>query len=262
MKIRALIVDDEKPARDLVATLASAEPDIEIVGEAASGPSAVAALDRFSPDLLFLDIQLPGFDGFEVLKHIPTERWPLVIFITAHDQHAIRAFELHAMDYLLKPFEYDRLRQAISRARGHLQNHTAAAQQSRLLAALEKWQNQSQSQSSELDRIVVRQTGRVTFVKTREIDWIEAEGNYLRLHCGQERFVVRETMSSIETRLARKNFLRVNRSALVNLERVREWQPLFHGDSILILQNGCRVPVTRVYRANLDRAVTHLEKAG
>lgn len=257
MKIRALIIDDEKPARDLIATLAKAEPDVEIVGECAGGHSAVSAIKSTSPDLLFLDVQLPGLNGFEVLAQLPPENLPLVIFVTAYNQHAIRAFEVHALDYLLKPFEFDRLRQAIARAREHLQHRTADPLRLRLLSALEQWQ----SQNTQWDRIVVRETGRVTFLKPRDVDWIEADGNYLRLHSGKESFLIRETMTSIEARLAPKNFLRVNRSALVNLERVREWQPLFHGDSLLILHDGGRVPVSRVYRANLDRAIARLENA-
>lgn len=251
MKMRALIVDDEPPARELIATLLQQEPDVEIVGECPDGRSAVAAIERLSPTLVFLDVQMPGLDGFGVLGAVPPERWPLIVFVTAYDEHAVRAFEVHALDYLLKPFEYDRLRQAVQRARGQLDQRAAAAQPARLLALLEEMQQQSQN----WDRVAVREDRCVTFLKPAEIDWIEAEGNYLRLHVGKKAYLLRETMNAAETRLVPKKFLRVSRSVLVNLERVKEWQPLFHGDSVLILEDGTRLTVSRVYRESLDRLV-------
>jgi two-component system LytT family response regulator len=251
MKIRALIVDDEPPARELIATLLRQEADVEIVGECANGRSAVAAIERLAPDLVFLDIQMPGLDGFGVLSQLPAERWPLIVFVTAYDQHAVRAFEVHALDYLLKPFEYDRLRQAVQRARAQLHTPSSETQQARLLALLEDWQRQSQT----WDRLAVREDRRVTFLKPDAIDWIEADGNYLRLHVGQKSHLIRETMNTAETRLAPKKFLRVSRSVLVNLERVREWQPMFHGDSVVILNDGTRLTVSRIYRESLDRLV-------
>jgi two-component system LytT family response regulator len=251
MKIRALIVDDEPPARELIATLLRQETDVEIVGTCANGRSAVAAIERLSPDLVFLDVQMPGLDGFEVLSRLPIERWPLVVFVTAYDRHAVRAFEVRALDYLLKPFEYDRLRQAVQRARAQLRKPDAETQQTRLLALLEDWHRQSQT----WDRVAVREDRRITFLRPDAIDWIEAEGNYLRLHVGQKSYLIRETMHAAETRLAPKKFLRVNRSTLVNLERVKEWQPMFHGDSVVILESGTRLTVSRVYRESLDRLV-------
>jgi two-component system, LytTR family, response regulator len=254
MKIRALIVDDEAPARELIATLLRGEPDVEVVGECANGRSAVIAIERSSPDLVFLDIQMPGLDGFGVLAELPQDRWPLVVFVTAYDQHAIRAFEVHALDYLLKPFEYDRLRQAVERARAQLSQGNGAAQQERLMTLLENLQRQAGS----WDRIAVREAGRVIFLKPEEIDWIEAAGNYLRLHVGKKFHLLRETMNSAETRLREKKFLRVNRSVLVNLERVKEWQPLFHGDSVVILEDRTRLTVSRGYREKLDGLVARL----
>jgi two-component system, LytTR family, response regulator len=251
MKIRALIVDDEPPARELIATLLRKEPDVDIVGECPDGRSAVAAIERLSPDLVFLDVQMPGLDGFGVLNALPSERWPLVVFVTAYDKHAVRAFEVHALDYLLKPFEYNRLREAVQRARAQLDHRDGPPHQARLLALLEDLQRRSQT----WDRVAVREDRRVTFLRPDEIDWIEAEGNYLRLHTGKKSYMLRETMSAAEARLASKKFLRVSRSALVNLERVKEWQPLFHGDSILILVDGTRLTVSRVYRESLDRLV-------
>jgi len=251
MKIRALIVDDEPPARELIATLLREEGDVEVVGECANGRSAVAAIERLSPDLVFLDVQMPGLDGFGMLARLPAERWPLIVFVTAYDQHAVGAFEVHALDYLLKPFEYDRLRQSVQRARAQLGQCDGGAQQARLLALLEDLQRRAQT----WDRVAVREDRRVTFVKPDDIDWIEAEGNYLRLHVGKKSYLLRETMNAAETRLVPKKFLRVSRSVLVNLERVKEWQPLFHGDSVVILGDGTRLTVSRVYRESLDRLV-------
>jgi two-component system LytT family response regulator len=255
MKIRALIVDDEPPARELIATLLRDEPDVEVVGECGNGRRAVAAIRDLSPDLVFLDVRMPGLDGFGVLAELPPERWPLVVFVTAYDQHAVRAFEVHALDYLLKPFEYDRLREAVRRARLKLDRRDGAMEQTRLLALLEELQNKAQS----WNRMVVREGGRMVFLKPDEIDWIEADGNYLRLRVGAKSYLLRETMNSAEARLADKKFLRISRSALVNLERIKEWQPLFHGDSVLVLKDGTRLTVTRVYREKLERLVAQLD---
>ena len=255
MKLRALIVDDEPPARELIATLLRDEPDVEVVGECANGRSAVAAIERLSPDLVFLDVQMPGLDGFGVLAALPMERWPLIVFVTAYDKHAVRAFEVHALDYLLKPFEYDRLRHAVQRARTELRQANESLQQTRLLALLEDIQQRSEN----WDRLAVRDSRRITFLKPEEIDWIETEGNYLRLHVGRKSHLLRQTMNTAETRLAQKKFLRISRSTLVNLERVKEWQPLFHGDSLLTLADGTRLTVTRVYREDLDRLMARLE---
>jgi two-component system LytT family response regulator len=254
MKIRALIVDDEPPARELITTLLRDEPDVEVVGECANGRTALAAIERLSPDLVFLDVRMPGLDGFGVLKELPVERWPLIVFVTAYNEHAVRAFEIHALDYVLKPFEYDRLRLAVQRARMEMHKPDSAAQQTRLLALLEDLQGRAQS----WDRVVVREAGRVTFLKPDEIDWVEAEGNYVCLHAGTKSHLLRETMNAAEARLAERKFLRVSRSALVNLERIKEWQPLFHGDSILVLKDGTRLTVSRVYREKLDRLVAQL----
>ena len=194
---------------------------------------------------------MPGLDGFGVLTALPSDRWPLVVFVTAYDQHAVRAFEVHALDYLLKPFEYDRLRQAVQRARAQFSQRDGAAQQARLLALLQDLPRPSQT----WDRVAVREDRCVTFLRPEDIDWIEAEGNYLRLRAGKKSYLLRETMNAAEARLAPKKFLRVSRSVLVNLERVKEWQPLFHGDSVVILEDGTRLTVSRVYRESLDRLV-------
>jgi len=254
MTIRALIVDDEPPARDLIATLLRDEPELEVVGQCSNGRDAVAAIRRLSPDLVFLDVQMPGMDGFGVLAELPADRLPLVIFVTAFDRHAIRAFEVHALDYLLKPFEYDRLRQAVRHARMKLAQGPGSASHTHLTSLLDELHNRGQS----WNRLAIRDAGRVLFLQPDEIDWIEAEGNYVRLHVGKGSYLLRETMGSTEERLASRKFLRVSRSTIVNLERVTEWQPLFHGDSVVILRNGIRLTVSRVYRETLDRLVAQL----
>ena len=256
MRIRTVVVDDEPPARDLIAGLLRREPDVDLLGECGNGRETVAAIEQLAPDLMFLDIHMPGLDGFGALAAVPAERWPLVVFVTAYDQYAVRAFQVHALDYLLKPFEYDRVREAVQRARAQLVQARSVPppQQSRVLDLLQELNNRFAS----WDRVAVRDSNRVTFVRPEEIDWIEAEGNYVRLHVRAKSYLLRETLNSVETRLGGKKFLRVNRSALVNLEQVKEWQPLFHGDSVLILADGTRLTVSRVYKQKLDALVARL----
>jgi two-component system, LytTR family, response regulator len=254
VNIRTLIVDDEPPARELISTLLREEPDIELIGECGNGPDAVTAIQKESPDLVFVDVQMPGLDGFEVLSALGGVRLPLIVFVTAYDKHALKAFEVHALDYLLKPFEYARLHEAVQRAREHLQRKPSEAYQERLLGLIQELR----SQGEPWERLVIRESGRVLFLKIDEIDWIEGEGNYLRLHVGKSSHLLRETMGTAEARLAPKKFLRLSRSTLVNLERVKEWQPLLHGDSVVVLHDGTRLTVTRVYRERFDRLVARL----
>ncbi len=242
-KIRTLIVDDEPLARERIRTLLQSEPDIEVVGECANGEEAVTALKQQGPDLLFLDVQMPGMDGFEVLHSVEPERLPLVIFVTAYDQHALKAFEVHALDYLLKPFKQARFRQTVQRARQLLGNRDAAAASKNLLALL------GQTLPPEhLTRIPVRNGDRVVFVKTSQLDYIESAGNYVVLHSGKENHVVRETLTALEQKLDPKQFIRISRSALVNVEQIKELQPLFKGEYAVLLQNGKQLTMTRGLR--------------
>jgi len=247
-KIRTLIVDDEPPSRELIGTLLRDESDVEVVAECADGQEAVSAIRRLSPDLVFLDVQMPGLDGFGVLSGLEPSQLPLIVFVTAYDRHAVRAFDAHALDYILKPFEYERLREALRRARAQLNQRTTTDHSTRLLALLEELRNKAR-----WNRIAIPETGRTIFLKPEEIDWVEAEGNYVRLHIARKSYLLRETMNGMAVRLGPEQFLRVSRSNLLNIDRVKEWQPLFHGDSILILQDGTRLTVSRVYRENLDR---------
>lgn len=244
MKIRALIIDDEPLARERIRSLLEQEEDLELLGECADGPAAVAAINEHRPDLIFLDVQMPGMNGFEVLRNIQKEQMPSVIFITAFDQHALKAFEVHALDYLLKPFKPARFKQTLQRAREHL----AAKQSGTIPKGLLELLGQPKPAREYLARIVVRETERVFFVKTDQIDYMESAGNYVVLHTARENHVVRETLTALEEKLDPKKFVRVSRSTLVNVDCIKELQPMFKGEHVVVLQNGKQLPMTRGIR--------------
>ena len=248
-KIRTLVVDDETLARERVLSLLRQEIDIEVVGECSDGGQAVAAIQEQSPDLVFLDVQMPGCDGFEVLKHISPDRMPTVIFVTAYDEYALRAFEVHALDYLLKPFGKDRFKETLRHAREALEGRRAGDLGRRLLAMVHDVKPEPQR----VERLVVKSGGRVFFLRTDDIDWIEAAGNYVRLHLGQESHLFRETMNRLETRLDGRRFARIHRSRIVNTERVKELQPWFNGDHVVVLRDGTRLTLSRLYRDKLQQ---------
>ena len=241
-KIRTVIVDDEPLARERVRTLLKDEPDIEVIAECADGGEALSVLRDQSPDLVFLDVQMPGQGGFEVLRGL--ERLPLVIFVTAYDHHAVQAFEVHALDYLLKPFKASRFKETVARARAALASRAGDAASKNLLA----WLGQLQREREYLSRIPVRTGERVVFVKTSQIEYIEAAGNYVVLHAGKENHVVRETLTALEEKLDPREFLRLSRSALVNVEQIKEVQPLFKGEHVVRLHNGKQLTMTRGIR--------------
>ncbi len=247
-KIRALVVDDEPLARERVLTLLQQETDVEVVAECSDGGQAVSAIQQHSPDLVFLDVQMPGCDGFEVIQNIGIDRMPMVIFVTAYDQYALRAFEVHALDYLLKPFGKERFRETLKHAREGLERRRAGDLGRRLLALV----NDVKPEPPRVDRLVVKSGGRVFFLRTDEIDWIEAAGNYVRLHLGSENHLFRETMNRMESRLDTKRFARIHRSRIVNTERIKELQPWFNGDYIVILRDGTRLTLSRGYREKLQ----------
>jgi two-component system, LytTR family, response regulator len=248
-KIRTLIVDDEPMARERVATLLRQEQDVEVIGECEDGPQAVAAIRNQSPDLVFLDVQMPGCSGFDVIRGVGAERMPTVVFVTAYDHYALRAFEVHALDYLLKPFGRDRFQQTLKHAREALDRRIAGDLGRRLLALVHDVKPEQQDR---LDRLIVKSGGRVFFVRTDEIDWIEASGNYVRLHLGEEAHLFRETMTHMESRLDGRRFVRIHRSRIVNVERIRELQPWFNGEYVVILRNGTRLTLSRNYRERLQ----------
>jgi two-component system LytT family response regulator len=247
VSIRALIVDDEPLARQRICTLLEAEPDVQIVGECTDGRQAVAAIEKLRPDLMFLDVQMPALDGFGVLDAVDTDDLPIVIFVTAYDSYAIRAFEVHALDYLLKPFDRERFRKALERAREQFARQQNAGSRKQLRELL----HDVKAERKPLERLVIKTAGRVFFLRADEIDWIEAAGNYLRLHVGSETHLLRETMNSVETRLDADKFMRIHRSTIVNIERIKELQPWFHGDYVVILRNGTQLPLSRSYRQKM-----------
>ena len=250
MKLRVIIADDEPLARERVRSFLAEEPDIEVVAECADGAQTVAALEQHRPDLLFLDVQMPRLNGFEVLEAADPAAVPIVIFTTAHDAHAIRAFEVNAVDYLLKPFKQARFRKALERARG-LARQAAREPDPQLAALLTQVRSAGGG-----PRILVKAPDRILFLKPAEIDYIEAAGNYLVLHAGTDRHVIRETMTAMETRLAPAGFMRINRSTIVNLARVREVQPQAAGDFCVVLKTGARMDMTcslRELQSRLDR---------
>jgi two-component system LytT family response regulator len=247
MKIRTLLVDDEPLGRDRIRTLLASEPDIEIVGEAEDGESAVERIALLKPDLVFLDIQMPGLDGFGVLRQLKGHV-PLIVFVTAYDEHAIRAFDEHALDYLLKPARPARLKDAVQRARERLASAAPIALPPQLLELL----NQRPAERSKVTRFPVRTNERTTFVKVTAVDWIEAAGNYVILHVGKETHILRDTLGALEEQLP-PNFLRVSRSAVVNLDRVRELQSMTAGEHIVLLQDGRQIPMTRGIREVEER---------
>ena len=247
-KIRTLVVDDEPMARDRVLSLLQQEEDVEVVGECADGTQAVTAIQNHAPDLVFLDVQMPGHNAFDVIEAVGAERMPPVIFVTAYDEYALKAFEVHALDYLLKPFGRDRFQQTLQHARSHVERRRAGDLGRKLLALV----NDIKPEPPRLERLVVKSGGRVFFLRTDEIDWIEAAGNYVRLHLGGESHLFRETMNHMEARLDSRQFVRIHRSRIVNTDRVKELQPWFNGEHVVILQNGTRLTLSRGYRDKLQ----------
>lgn len=248
MKIRCLIVDDEALARERVRSLLDGEEDIEIVAEAVDGEAALAAIAEHRPDLVFLDIQMPRLTGFDVLEAIPEGSMPTVIFTTAYDTHAVRAFEVSALDYLLKPFKPARFRESVERARAQILAGKTTQEDpamSVLLAHLRA--------ADGGPRILVKSPDKIVFVRAAEIDHVEAAGNYLVLHSGAERHIVRETMAAILKKLEPSGFMRISRSAIVNLSRIRELHPMSPGHYSVILKTGARLDMTSPLRDLQER---------
>jgi len=248
MTIRALIVDDEPLARQRIRDLAADEADVQVVGECRDGEEALASLAELSPDLLFLDVQMPSMDGFEVLARLGPGRMPVVVFVTAYDRYALKAFEVHALDYLLKPFDRRRFQEALSQARDALQNKAGGRLEGKILALLEE----REAKRPCLDRFVVKESGRIFFVRADSVDCIEAARNYVTLFAGKQTHTVRETLAQLEKRLDPRRFVRVHRSWIVNAERIRELQPWFNGAYIVITEGGKRLRTSRSFKENVE----------
>ncbi|MGA2747686.1 MAG: LytTR family DNA-binding domain-containing protein [Verrucomicrobiota bacterium] len=250
MTIRALIVDDEPLARKRVAGFLKEMPDVSVIGECGAGREAIQCIRQHSPDLLFLDIQMPEVSGFDVLQAIGGGKMPVVIFTTAYDQHALKAFEVHALDYLLKPFSRQRFSEAVARAREQIAKPNNRESDSGIAVLIEKLR----SEQTHLSRFVVKSSNRLTFVKVTDVDWIESASNYALLHAGNQTHLIRETMQALEKKLCPKSFQRISRSAIVNLSRVKELQPMGKGEYVLILEGGKRLTMSRGIR-DLERAL-------
>jgi two-component system LytT family response regulator len=250
-KIRTLVVDDEPLARERLASLLQPLEDVELVGECRDGEEAVIALHDLTPDLVFLDIQMPGMSGFDVIDAVGTDKMPLVIFVTAYDQHALRAFQVRALDYLLKPFDRERFTEALQRARQQLERDDSGDIGRRLLALVKDLRRDP----PRADRLVVKSGGRLFFLRTDEIDWVEAAGNYVRLHVGNTSHLLRETMTAMEARLDPERFVRIHRCRIVNVDRIQEMQPWLNGEYAVVLRTGARLTLSRGYREKLQEKV-------
>jgi two-component system LytT family response regulator len=248
MSIRALIVDDEPLARERIRMLLEDEPGVEVVSESTNGTEALRAIQKLAPDLVFLDIQMPELTGFEVLDRLDPARMPVIIFVTAYDQYALKAFEVCALDYLLKPFDRERFTRALARARAELDRRKAGQVNEQVLKLLSELQHGKKH----LEKLIIREGGRVFFLRADEIDWIEAAGNYVRLHAGKEEYLYRETMIKLETHLNPDHFARIHRSTIVNIERIKELQPWFRGDYMIVLRDNQKLTLSRTYRGRLN----------
>ena len=245
MTFRALVVDDELLARQRVLHFLQKETEFEVVGECTNGIEAVKAIEELNPDLVFLDIQMPELDGFGVIEAVGTDRMPTTLFVTAYDQHALKAFEMHALDYLLKPFDSERFHQALERARRWCSAKVSEANPKQDLDALMTGIRQERPW---VDRLLVRQGDRHILVRTATLQWIEAEDNYVRLHVEGTSFLLRQTMSGILARLDPNQFRRIHRSAIVNLDCIKELQPWTSGDHLVIMRDGTKLTLSRTFR--------------
>src|SRR6185369_5843444 len=242
MPLRVMVVDDEAPARKKILRFLNSIADVEVVAEAANGAEAVTAIGEKKPDLLFLDVQMPGKDGFEVLREIGTGRRPRIVFVTAHDEYAIRAFDVHAIGHLLKPFDRARFMKVLEDARTHLDEagDDVSSRLRQLIAEMER-------RKEKTPRLLVQHNQRAFFLALEKIDWAESDRNYLKLHVGDQTYTIRGTVDSLEEKLDSSQFLRLNRSAIVRLDFIRELQSWFHGEYKVVLTSGETLMWTRRY---------------
>jgi len=272
MPIRVLVVDDEPIARRRVRRLLRLEPDVDVIDEVGSGSEAIDSIKKDRPDLVLLDVQMPDVDGFGVVGALGAELMPPTIFVTAFNEYAVRAFDVNAIDYLLKPYDPERFRSAFQRARSHIERESSAEQGRKIRALLEQVLGEDRTSAALadrpspapgapisamprtrfLDRLMVKHDGRVFFVKVSDVDWFEASGNYVRVHVGKVSHLIRETMHHIEAQLDPSMFVRIHRAVIVNIDRIKELQPWFAGDYVVILRDGRQLKLSRTYREHLQ----------
>ncbi|HUE36487.1 MAG TPA: LytTR family DNA-binding domain-containing protein [Candidatus Acidoferrum sp.] len=251
MKIRTLLVDDQSSGLSVLRNILRFEPDVEIIGTASNGREAIEAINRLAPDLVFLDVQMPEVDGFGVVAGIKPEKTPIVVFVTARDDCALKGFEAQALDYVVKPCQPARLHSAVERARQQIQNH----QNSDIRQKLDSLIQGLKGESKYPERLAVKSNGRIVFLRLTDIDMVEAADNYVKLYAGKETHMLRETLGALEEKLPPGRFVRISRSAIVNIESVKELHPLFHGEYSVTLKNGSRATLTRGYREQLRELV-------
>lgn len=260
--IKALIVDDEYQARKGLRALLAVEPDIEIIGECSDGQQAIDEISRLAPDLVFLDVQMPDKNGFDVLAALDPERAPALVFITAYDQYALKAFEFSALDYLLKPFTDERFRQAVARARQQCRQRQTQHLGQQLWQLLEHHQRAAKHQEAApvepLQRFFIKAGGAVHFVPVDEVDWLEADGYCTRIHVGKKAHLLRGNLGGFAAQLEPKKFTRINRSAIINLSRVQSLKNWFHGECLVVLSNGIELKVSAAYRRRLEHLLERL----
>jgi two-component system, LytTR family, response regulator len=253
--VRTVVADDERLARQKLLILLKSEPRVKVVAECQDGKQAVAAIRNFRPDMLLLDIQMPELDGFQVLGEIPLEEMPVVIFTSAYDQYAIRAFEANALDYLLKPFDQERLHHAVERARSELLKSRDSEVTHRILRLLSQVRSATLPASERDNRLVIKVNGRIVFLDLDSIDWVEAAANYVRLNVGKESYLLRETIGGISERLDANQFVRIHRSTIVSVRKIKELIPVNSGEYVVVLKNGKELSCSRGYRAGLQGIV-------
>ena len=265
-KIRALVVDDESLAREALLVMLDGDPEMEVIGECRNGKEAVTVIREQSPDVVFLDIQMPEMDGFQVVEEVGARQMPVTVFVTAYDKYALRAFEAHALDYLLKPFDHDRFNSTLQRAKTFVRQQKLGEISESLFAMLQDMKlNTGESptnadnrkperaaQKELIDRVVIKSGGRIYFLKIEDIDWVEGAGDYLNLHSSNQTHLIRETMGNFQAKLDPRKFLRIHRSTIVNIERIKDIQPLFKGEYLITLTSGLRLKASRGYRPELQ----------
>ena len=253
--LRVIIADDERLARKKLHILLESEPEVQVVAECEDGRQTISAIHAHLPDLLLLDIQMPDLDGFQVLNEVPPGEMPVVIFTSAYDQYAIRAFEAHALDYLLKPFDQERLHHSIERACSEVRKSEDREITHRIMDLLSRVRSETRSGPEPEGRLVIRAKGRVIFLNLDEIDWVEAAANYVRLNVGKEAYFFRETISRIAERLNPNLFIRIHRSTIVNVRKIKELIPVNSGEYIVILKTGKELSCSRGHRAGLQSVI-------